>query len=348
VTETSPTIRVLMVCPELPSATNPGSMAPTARQIESIRKLGIEVDVVDMRGIPKLKYLQILPKVHRLSREVDLIHAHFGYCGWLTRTQWRKPIVMSFMGSDLYGDTLASGRPGWFSSTVAACNRRFLARSVSSIIVKSQHMSDLLSPLPTTIIPNGVDVATFVPIDKLHARQQLNWDPNKRYVLFPGDTQNPRKGFDLATKAVQQARSETQEVVEMVVLWGVSPEQVPLYMNACDVMLMVSHAEGSPNVVKEAMACNLPVIGVPVGDVHEVMADVPGYACCQRESDEIAHHLGHLLKQPPDARGRQAIFAQKLDLPSVAHKVIRVYEQVLQRPLPVQLDAYGESVEHCS
>ena len=78
-------MRVLMICPELPRTDRPGSMAPCARQIQSLRELGLSIDVVDMRGIPKLKYLQLLPRIRRLARQVDVVHAHFGYCGWLAR-----------------------------------------------------------------------------------------------------------------------------------------------------------------------------------------------------------------------------------------------------------------------
>jgi glycosyltransferase involved in cell wall biosynthesis len=330
-----PPLRVLHVCPELPSADKPGSMAPAARQIESLSNLGITTRIVDMRGIPKLKYLLAIPKIRKLAREVDVIHAHFGYCGWLawisTRLMKNRPaIVMSFMGDDLLGTPKADGSLEWPSRVQAWINRRF-ARRMDSVIVKSEEMAGKISSCPSQVIPNGVDMNTFRPISKQEARSRLNWESSGRYVLFPGNPENPRKGYALARAAVDFAQEKIGERIELVPLWNVVPDDVALYMNACDVMLMVSLIEGSPNVVKEAMACNLNVIGVEVGDVPQLLSNVSGCCVCARDSEEIGGKLAEQLTAPVACSGREALESRGLSLDSVARQIRNIYLSAVAR-----------------
>jgi glycosyltransferase involved in cell wall biosynthesis len=322
-------IRVLMVCPKLPTADVPGSMAPTARQIDSLRDFGVETTTHDMQGIPKLKYLQAIPRIWQLSRSVDLVHAHFGYCGWLAQVAWRRPLVISFMGDDLLGTPINErGDLERLSRVMVQANRR-LAHRADAVIVKSREMAQVLAPTVATVIPNGVDLDIFRPLDRREAREVLDLPQDRKLVLFPGNPANPRKGYSLARAAVDLAAKQLGATVELVPLWGVAPDDVPRMMNACEVMLMTSLIEGSPNVVKEGMACNLPVVGVPVGDVHELLEDVSGCVPCQRNADEIAHHLVRLLTTTISCAGREAIVARQLDLPGVARRVRAIYDNVL-------------------
>ncbi len=321
-------MRVLMICPELPRAGCPGSMAPAARQIESLRDLGIDAEIVDMRGIPKLKYVQVIPRIRQLAASVDLVHAHFGYCGWLASVTSSKPTVISFMGDDLLGTAMPNGNMSRFSLAMARWNRR-LARRADAVIVKSGEMAQVLAPLPSAVIPNGVDLDMFRPMDRITAQAELQINDGSRKVLFPGNPDYPVKGFPLASAAVAVAQEMLNQTIDLVPLWNIDPLRVPLYMNAMDAMLMTSISEGSPNVVKEAMACNLPVIGVPVGDVHELLQGVCGYVTCERDPAEIGRHLAQILVQPQKVEGRKAIVDKRLDLESIALRIIEVYESVL-------------------
>jgi glycosyltransferase involved in cell wall biosynthesis len=171
-------MKVLMICPELPSADKPGSMAPTTRQIQSLIDLGLSVQTIDMRGMPKLKYVQAIPRVCRALRSVDLVHAHFGYCGWLALlgrrlAARRVPIVMSFMGDDLLGTPAdETGRMERSSLWAVRFNCR-VARSYAQIIVKSSEMARRLAPRPCHVIPNGVDLNRFLPRNRGQARSDL-------------------------------------------------------------------------------------------------------------------------------------------------------------------------------
>lgn len=326
-------MRVLMICPELPNAGNPGSMAPAARQIESLRQLGLSIDVVDMRGIPKLKYLQVIPKIRRLARHADVIHAHFGYCGWLgflapAFSRRRAPLVVSFMGDDLLGTPCnTKGDLEWFSRLMVRANK-VLATKVDQVIVKSQEMAEVIAPAASTVIPNGIDVTTFRPMDRAAARRQLNLPSERNLVLFPGNPDNPRKGHQLAVAAVAVASRELNQPIDLVPLWSIEPDQVAVYMNACDAMVMTSMIEGSPNVVKEAMACNVPIVGVLVGDVQQLLDGVPGCELCTRDPEIIGRAMVRALAAL-EFGGREAIIGRGLDLQTVARRIVHVYERAL-------------------
>lgn len=327
-------MRVLILTPALPSATSPGSMAPAARQIRSLTELGLQMHVQEMRGIPRLKYVQAVPRMWSRLHQVDLIHAHFGYCGWLARLQVRKPVVVSFMGDDLLGTPNADGSRQWFSRAMVSANRR-LARFVRQVIVKSAEMANVLRPVPAHVIPNGVDTVLFQPEDMASARSRLDWDPQRIYLLFPGNPENPRKGFALAEAATRVAESICNRSITLVPLWDIPPDQVPRYMNACDAMWMTSMIEGSPNVVKEAMSCNLPVVSVPVGDTLEMLDGVHGNRTAPRDPAALGQAMSELLLGGQRSAGRQAILSRGLDMPSVARRIVHVYELALgQRVRP--------------
>ncbi|MEM9643401.1 MAG: glycosyltransferase [Planctomycetota bacterium] len=323
--------RVLMVCPELPSKSNPGSMAPAARQIESIRRLGIHTDIVDMRGIPKLKYALALRKIRSVAKRTDVIHAHFGFCGWLARIATigiSKPIVMSFMGDDLLGTPREDGTLERLSKVFVRWNLH-LAKKMDQVIVKSQEMAEVINPTACTVVPNGVDLEKFRPIDSVRARQKVGLPKSGHLVLFPGNPDNPRKGHSLAKASVDRAAAVLGEPIDLIPLWNVDPWEVPYYMNACDLMLMTSFIEGSPNVVKEALACDVPVIGVDVGDVRQMLAGVQACSCCDRDPNLISREIVRTLQNHPPCDGREILIRRGLDLESVAERVHEIYKQAI-------------------
>lgn len=347
-----PKMRVLMICPELPRVGFPGTMAPGARQIESIRQLGLAVDVVDMQGIPKLKYLLAMPRVRRLARNADLIHAHFGFCGWLGRLSTllvrpRPPLVVSFMGSDLLGSPRnPEGDLRWFSTIMVRANK-ILASKVKQVIVKSQQMADIIAPLPSTVIPNGVNTDTFRPMDRMMARRELDLPVDRKLVLFPGNPADPRKGHQLASVATDVAAQLIGQRVDLIPLWQVAPDQVALFMNACDVMTMTSLLEGSPNVVKEAMACNIPIVGVPVGDVEQLLDGVSGCQICQRDPEALGRAIVNAFN-PATIGSREALLERGLDSANVARRIVDVYERAIGRKINLAPPDPDGGIQPCS
>ena len=342
-------MRVLMVTPALPSAAQPNTMASVASQIKSLRALGVDVEVLEIKGAAKFKYLQSLPRLRALASRVDLLHAHFGFCGWLARCQFRKPVVVSFMGVDLLGTPDDKGRVKPVSRLVVRIDR-WSARTMNAVIVKSEEMARVVKPVSAYVLPNGVDLDMFRPMDAQKARTLLQWPRGRRYILFPGDPDNPRKGFPLAQAAVARASQQIAAPLTIVPLKHVPPERVALYMNACDAMILTSFIEGSPNVVKEAMGCNLPVISVPVGDVPEQLARVEGCSVVPRDADALATALVATLVPDRRTNGREALMAKGLDLMTVARRLMEIYAHVLAewdkraaRPKATRLQA-GQSL----
>ncbi len=322
-------MRVLAITPELPSSDRPGTMAPGARQLQSLRKVGVDVVSHDMRGIPLVKYLQALPRVRSIAKDVDLIHAHFGYCGLLARLQLRKPIVVSFMGSDLLGSPVNSdGRLSTLSKVMVQVHR-LLAPRVDQVIVKSRQMAQIIQPTPCHVIPNGVDTELFRPGNRDAARRELGWSTEKPYVLFPGNPDDPRKGFKLATAALDVTKKQLGCDVETVSLRGVPPDTVAKYMAACDAMWMTSLLEGSPNVVKEAMACDWPVVGVEVGDVAELLTGVQGSFICERDAAHLGSRMAEAINAKVAPGGRKGLFDRSLDDTSIAERIVVVYRLAL-------------------
>jgi len=322
-----------MVTHELPAMGVPGltglvKLAPVARQVESLRSTGVKVDVLQITGSKAIKYLQCVRHLWALASKVDLIHAHYGFCGWVARSQIVKPVVVSFMGSDLLGGKDANGRVGLFRKFEVKTNQ-WLARAVDMAIVKSAEMAKVIAGARVHIIPNGVDLELFRPMCPSEARAALGWSEDKIYVLFPSSPHIPGKGFDLALDVIREASKYMSGTLEMVPLGNVPPNRVPLYMNGCHALLMTSFSEGSPNVVKEAMACNLPIVSVPVGDVPELLVGVRECTICPRNVQLLSEALVKALVSNRRADGRSALERKGLSLMDVARRIKSIYEGVL-------------------
>jgi glycosyltransferase involved in cell wall biosynthesis len=246
----------------------------------------------------------------------------------VARSQFIKPVVVSFMGSDLLGGKDANGRVSPFRKFEVKTNQ-WLARAVDMAIVKSAEMAKVIAGARVYIIPNGVDLETFRPMCPSEARVALGWSERKIYVLFPSSPDIPGKGFGLARAVIREASKHMAQELELVPLGNVAPDRVPLYLNGCHALLMTSFSEGSPNVIKEAMACNLPVVSVPVGDVPELLAGVKECTICPRNVQMLSEALVKALVNNRRADGRLALERKGLSLMDVARRIKSIYEGVL-------------------
>ena len=321
---------VLVVTNLWPTEADPGYGSFVQAQMKSLRPLGVEFDVLFINGREsRWNYARAVRDLRAKlkSNPYDLIHAHFGLSGWVARCQGRVPVVVSFMGDDVLGRFKRSGRISLYGRLLQASSF-VLARLVSAVIVKSRQMKSKLKLNSTHVIPNGVDLPLFRPLDQAEARRTLGLDPQKKYVLFPYNPAEQRKRYDLIEAAVVRAREQVSEL-EMLHVQGVPGARMPLYMNAADVLVLASLAEGSPNAVKEAMAVNLPVITVDVGDAVELIGPTEGCYLVPHEVEAIAARIVEVCRRGTRTRGRDWI--ARLSMESVAKQIVDVYATVARQ-----------------
>src|SRR5712691_3314768 len=311
------TYRTLVVTNLWPTVSDPGYGSFVEAQMESLRALGVDFDVLFIDGRKsRWNYLRAVGEMRqRLRRNrYDLIHAHFGLSGWVARCQLRVPVVVSFMGDDVLGRLKRDGRVSMVGRFFQASSF-ILARGVSAVIVKSRAMKAKLRSSSARVIPNGVDLDLFQPLDRTESRRKLNLDFQKTFVLFPFDP------------AIENKRSEVPDL-EVLQVAKAPRNRMPLFMNAADVLVLASHTEGSPNAVKEAMAVNLPVITVNVGDVAELVGESDGNYVVPRDADAIAAKIVEACRRGTRARSR--VRMARLSMETVARQVVEVYAAVVR------------------
>lgn len=321
-------MHILIVTSEWPTQDHPEWVPFIIQQVDSLRAAGLQVDVFPFRGAGKpanyLKSWYRLRQDFDFSR-YDLLHAHFGQSGLLCLPK-RLPLVVTLHGSDLHGIVKPDGNYA-LSGLILRKVSRFIARQADQVIVVAEHLIKYLPKnITPQVIPGGVDLELFRPQDKSVARQQLGLPHKKLLVLFPANPHNPIKRYQLAIEAVNHLKSELD--LELLVVQGIPHAKMPLYLNACDALLLTSHHEGSPTVVKEALACNLPVVSVDVGDVRSLISGLPACALCESDApDAIAAGLRISLEYPSRPQLRPAV--THLAESQVAGRVIQVYQRAL-------------------
>lgn len=323
-------IRVLMITSEYPNPERPGGGAFIVRQIKALREAGAEVDVLDFisRANP-LNHLRAWIGMRQMmaAQQYDLIHAQFAISAFISRMQFRLPIVVTYHGDETYGIIRPNGTYSW-KGRILVLLSQIMAFLVDEVIVVSQAMGKRLLRKDYHIVPSGIDLEKFKPIPRDEARSRLGWPLDRRIALFAVlMIREPRKRYWLAKAAVDLACKSMP--VELQVVTGVQPDDIPLYMNASDVLLLTSLHEGSPTVVKEALACNLPIVSVNVGDVEERLNGVSHCAVVDPTPEAIARALLEIVRSPVRSNGRESVLW--LSEPLLAQMVIKVYQMVLGR-----------------
>ena len=326
-------MRVLMITCEWPTPERPHQVPFIVRQVEFLRRAGVEIEVFSFRGAKNpLNYLRAWCRVQKkLWRGTyDIVHAQWGQ-SVPTVLPTRRPLVVTFRGGEGEGIVGDHGRyrgKYTLSGFVLRLVSAFAARRADELVVVSSHMRSYVPKRCVHVIPSGLDLSRLPLLSTEAARRQLGLPLSKRLVLFVGNPAEARKRYDLAREVV--ARLDKTLEAELVVAWGVPHDHVPIYMNACDALLFVSMYEGSPNVVKEALACNLPVVSVQVGDVAERLEGVAGCRLCRSaEPGELAKALADVLGENRRIEGRAAVL--ELDETLLAQKMAQVYRLAVNR-----------------
>jgi glycosyltransferase involved in cell wall biosynthesis len=313
-------MRVLVVTNMYPTPEMPAYGIFVREQVEALKKEGVQIDVFFVNG--KKSKFNYLWAIFRLwfwlfHHRYDLIHAHYVFSGIIARFQFSCPVVLTHHGLEVF-------------CTWQRFPSRIITRLVDKVILVSQEQKVKLAYEKAEIIPCGVDLNLFQPMPREEAKRKLNIplsDNKLVLVTWAGDVSRPEKRFDIVQKAVALAQ-EKDPKIQLLPVTGKPYSMIPLYMNACDVLLLVSNAEGSPMVIKEAMACNLPIVSVPVGDVAEVIGGTDGCYLCRQDPADVAEKLVFALSNIKRTQGREKI--RQFEQDGTARRIVALYRDVLE------------------
>lgn len=292
-----------------------GHYAPfITEQMEAIRKQGVDCAYFGITGKGIAGYLRQFPALMKAIRKFrpDLIHAHYGLCGLLANYQRKVPVITTYHGSDIN------------APNAYRFSKKAIRRSRFNIFV-SQKNVDIAQPQQDfALIPCGINLEDYPIIEKSKARQQMGLHPSKKYVLFASAFDNRVKNSPLAQDATKLIPEAT-----LLELKGFTRSQVATLMLAVDAFLMTSFTEGSPQVIKEAMACGCPIVSVDVGDVKERIDGISGCFIADRDAESIAEKLKEAMAFDGRTLGRKAIVDGGLSNDSIASRIISIYKTLI-------------------
>lgn len=323
-------MRVLVVTAMYPTPANPAYGSFIKTQVDTLAEMGLAMEVFVLEGSSrKWAYARSVPRLRRrvAKGDVDLLHANYVYAGLVARMQSRVPVVVTYNGSDLLGPVARTDGGHSRLGDLSVAASKVLARMVDASIVPSEEMAERIATGRNVhVLPHGMDMDVFAPTDRAAARATLGLDADTPYLLFAARPDNHVKNFPLARAATELLRSEYADV-KLITVHDEPQARLALYMSACDALVFPSYQEGSPNVVKQAMACNLPIVASDVGDVRSLIGGTVGCHVCPLDAESFRDSLGEVLRERRRTDGRSAV--RGLDRRVVAVKVAALYDEVL-------------------
>jgi glycosyltransferase involved in cell wall biosynthesis len=315
-------MRVLVVTNFVPDADAPQRGRWVRDQVEEVRRLGVEVELFEFpRGARH--YLPAAVRLRRLlrRRSFDLVHVHYGLTAWSALLAGARPLVVSFHGTDVRHPLVGplSRRLAWRADLVAVVSRALFA---------AEDGRPGLPPIPgAAVLPCGADTERFRPLSKSEARRELGLEPDGRYLLFPA---NPGRAEKRADRAAEIAAASGGELLTG---GSIEPEQMPLWINAANAVLVTSDYEGFGLTCVEALACDVPVLSTPVGIAPFALGGIAGTLCAPFDleswSEAVLPHLA-----APDPRVAGADRAASLSAGRMAERTVVAYRALLDRDRP--------------
>jgi glycosyltransferase involved in cell wall biosynthesis len=312
-------LRVLVVTNTYPRSTfSMASGVFVQELVRALRPFNVQSDVLVIRGRESTwHYFSALwhVRLRRRSQSYDLVHAHYGLAAAVVALAKAHPLVATFHGSDLH---LAWQRP----------ISRWAARRADACIAVSPALAALLRPVTCDVIPCGVSAERLRPLDREAACRELGWPPGPFRVLFPGHPRRAVKNYPLFAATLELLRGRGLNVREVALDGRFAHDRVGTVMSACDVMLMTSRREGSPQSVKEALATGLPVVSTDVGDVRTLTMGVHPGCVSPANPVALADAVSDVLASRRRSDGPRAIVRHGVGWREIAAQVRAVYDRV--------------------
>ena len=310
-------MRVLVVTNFVPDASAPQRGRWVRDQIEEVRRRGIEVEVFDFPPGSR-QYIPATRRLRRLLRResFDLVHAHYGLPGWCARLAGARPLLVSFHGTDVRHWLVGalSRRLAWRADLVA---------SVSRALYGPEDGRPGLPPVPgSAVLPCGPDLGRFGPLPRAEARRRLGLDPERPLLFFPANPARAEKRHDRAAELAEACGAQ------LLSGGSIDPEQMPLWINAANAVLVTSDYEGFGMAAIEALACDVAVLSTPVGIAPYALSGVRGALCAPFDLGTWRAAAQPLLESP-DPRVEGAARAATLSAARMAERTIEAYRDVL-------------------
>ena len=307
-------MRILVV-----ASFNKGRFAPfIIEQVEALKKQGCTIEFFGLQGKGLQGYLRNLPLLKQKIKAFcpDIIHAHYGLSGLFANLQRRVPVLVTYHGSDIN------------DRKVLPFSKVAMRLSSWNVFVSRKTLEIARPKKKYILLPCGIDLSELQLTEKAEARRKMGLQDERKFILFAGAFDIAVKNAPLAKDAVACMQKNQAELLE---LKGYTREEVTLLMCATDAFLMTSQTEGSPQVIKEALACGCPIVSVDVGDVRERISGVEGcYVANTRDPEELAGLLQKAMLFEGKTNGRDRIVADGLDNQQVAKQLFEIYEKVLR------------------
>ncbi len=310
-------MRVLVVTNFTPDAATPQRGRWIRDQVDEMRRRGVEVEVFDFPP-GKGEYIPATRRLRRLLKRerFDLVHAHYGLPGWCARLAGARPLIVSFHGTDVRHPIVGalSHRLAWRADLVAA---------VSRALFEPESGRPGLPPVPgSAVLPCGPDLSRFRRLPRAEARRELGLDPEGRFLFFPANPARAEKRHDRAAELARACGAE------LLTGGSIEPEQMPLWINAANAVLVTSDYEGFGLAAIEALACDVPVLSTPVGVAPYALGSIDGALCAPFVLERWQAAARPLLESA-DPRVEGAARAATLSAARMAERTLEAYGAVL-------------------
>jgi len=285
-------------------------------QVQELRRQCVNVDLYFIQGKGIISYFLGAIKLRSFlkKQQFDVVHAHYGYSGLVAGLVSKNPVLVTYHGTDITEKI----------SKIISC-LSILLSDWNIFVSQGLYNKSLKKPINRfSVIPCGVDLDIFHPIDKSNAIERLKWIKGKQRILFSSSFSNPIKNVGLAKKAFALLGRKDVEFVE---LKNRTRDEVALMLNACDVLVLTSFSEGSPQIIKEALACNCPIVTTDVGDIKEVIKNAKNSYVTAFDPIEIAAKISLILESNERSNGSEHI--GYLSNVNIVKQLIEVYHEVI-------------------